>query len=222
MSPEDAFLQAVLEAPDDEVPRLVYADWLEEMGDPRAEFIRLQIEVARITGDEFRLMSLLRRVRQLLRDHQRDWVRPLAHRVEGWEFRRGFVEKVQMTPAADWAEVLALAPIRCIHFYRRHHLSLAEVECFSQSPGLARLTTLKLNTDRGLGNDGAGLLAASPYLRGLRCLDLSNNFIKNDGAQLLAASPYLGGLQTLHLQNNPIGPPGKRALRARFGERVEL
>jgi len=37
------FIDTILERPDDDGPRLVYADWLEERGDPRGEFIRLQI-----------------------------------------------------------------------------------------------------------------------------------------------------------------------------------
>jgi uncharacterized protein (TIGR02996 family) len=45
-------LAAVCEDPDDILPRLAYADWLEENGDPadgaqdRAEFIRLQLSLA--------------------------------------------------------------------------------------------------------------------------------------------------------------------------------
>ena len=44
-----AFLQSIIAAPDDDAPRLVYADWLEEHGgEPeRAEFIRVQCELAR-------------------------------------------------------------------------------------------------------------------------------------------------------------------------------
>ncbi len=38
------FLKAIVEAPDDVAPRLVYADWLDEIGDPRGEFIRVQCE----------------------------------------------------------------------------------------------------------------------------------------------------------------------------------
>jgi uncharacterized protein (TIGR02996 family) len=39
---EDAFLRAILADPDDEAPRLIYSDWLDERGDPRAEFLRLE------------------------------------------------------------------------------------------------------------------------------------------------------------------------------------
>ncbi len=44
MNEHDAFLDAIVSAPDDDFPRLQYADWLEERGDAdRAEFIRLQL-----------------------------------------------------------------------------------------------------------------------------------------------------------------------------------
>lgn len=46
-SPEErSLLSAILATPDDDLPRLVYADWLEEHDDPlRAELIRLQCEI---------------------------------------------------------------------------------------------------------------------------------------------------------------------------------
>ena len=44
-----AFLDAILAHPDDDGPRLVYADWLDEQGQAaRAEFIRVQCELARL------------------------------------------------------------------------------------------------------------------------------------------------------------------------------
>lgn len=50
MTERECLLRAVLENPLNDVPRMVYADWLEENGEPdRAEFVRLQIELAQIT-----------------------------------------------------------------------------------------------------------------------------------------------------------------------------
>jgi uncharacterized protein (TIGR02996 family) len=41
---EMTFVRAIIAAPDDNAPRLIFADWLQEQGyDDRAEFIRLQI-----------------------------------------------------------------------------------------------------------------------------------------------------------------------------------
>lgn len=43
---EQAFLAAVIARPDDDLPRLVMADWLDERGESeRAEFIRVQCEL---------------------------------------------------------------------------------------------------------------------------------------------------------------------------------
>jgi uncharacterized protein (TIGR02996 family) len=40
---------AIVREPEEDTPRLMYADWLEENGDPeRAEFIRLQVELSRM------------------------------------------------------------------------------------------------------------------------------------------------------------------------------
>ena len=42
-----SFLEDILAHPDDDTPRLIFADWLDEQGDSaRAEFIRVQIERA--------------------------------------------------------------------------------------------------------------------------------------------------------------------------------
>ena len=48
MSDRDALLEAVFSNPADDAPRLVYADWLDEHGEPaQAAFIRAQVELAR-------------------------------------------------------------------------------------------------------------------------------------------------------------------------------
>src|SRR5262245_51518143 len=48
MSERDAFLRAITTEPADDTARLVFADWLEEHGEPeRAELIRVQCELCR-------------------------------------------------------------------------------------------------------------------------------------------------------------------------------
>src|SRR5262245_19082210 len=48
MSDEAGLLRAILDHPNDDIHRLVFADWLEENGDPRrAHFIRSQLELAK-------------------------------------------------------------------------------------------------------------------------------------------------------------------------------
>ena len=52
---DDTFLQAILEQPQEEANWLVYADWLEERGDPRAALYRRRRLTNRI-GMEFVLV----------------------------------------------------------------------------------------------------------------------------------------------------------------------
>jgi uncharacterized protein (TIGR02996 family) len=53
MTDREALLRAVCEHPDDDLPRLVLADWLDEHDEPdRAEFIRCEIELARDFGGQ--------------------------------------------------------------------------------------------------------------------------------------------------------------------------
>ncbi len=48
MTDHDALVRAICEHPDDDTPRLIFADFLEESGEPaRAAFVRAQVELAR-------------------------------------------------------------------------------------------------------------------------------------------------------------------------------
>lgn len=47
-----SFLRAIAEEPDDDACRLVFADWLEERGDWRAEFFRLDCRLRVMAEDE--------------------------------------------------------------------------------------------------------------------------------------------------------------------------
>lgn len=48
MDQREAFLASIIENPDDDAPRLIFADWLDENGEAeRAEFVRIQIELAK-------------------------------------------------------------------------------------------------------------------------------------------------------------------------------
>jgi uncharacterized protein (TIGR02996 family) len=62
----DALLQAIIGSPHDDGLRLVYADFLEENGQPdRAAFIRVQIELANLPQADERRASLEAKEREL-------------------------------------------------------------------------------------------------------------------------------------------------------------
>jgi uncharacterized protein (TIGR02996 family) len=70
----DAFLQDIRENPDDDAPRLVFADWLEDNGDPqRADFIRVQCALASMLDDGPRRIELGAREEELLEANALAW-----------------------------------------------------------------------------------------------------------------------------------------------------
>lgn len=46
MTDDEAFVRRIVDGPGDDLPRLVYADWLDERGDPRAAYLRAEHEWA--------------------------------------------------------------------------------------------------------------------------------------------------------------------------------
>lgn len=164
MSDGDALLQAILRFPEDDTPRMIYADRLDEIaGDVvcprcsgegcsahsiaangpcksvsdgrrgRAEFIRVQVELARPTGHGYadcvapfrcdeclRYDELRRRERELLEAHRSTWTNIVpGYTIDAWsldepmlpyvygarcQFRRGFVSSLTLS-AADWLAV---------------------------------------------------------------------------------------------------------------------
>jgi uncharacterized protein (TIGR02996 family) len=118
LSQHEAFLRAIFDAPADDTPRLVYADFLEENGEAdRAELIRAQCELARMPGasDPSRAAALNRRIGELA--SALPWS-PLARQTGQRSFARGFGAKEPIAldaaaladPAAFRAAVVAGAP----------------------------------------------------------------------------------------------------------------
>lgn len=70
---DDAFIAAILEAPCDDSIRLVYADWLEERGDPRAEFLRVELALLNRPSSVDR-DTLTARRRELVKAFAPEWV----------------------------------------------------------------------------------------------------------------------------------------------------
>jgi uncharacterized protein (TIGR02996 family) len=104
-------LAEVYAHPDEDGPRLVYADALAEAGDPRGEFIVLQCERARTGG------APSRRERELLKGFERTWLGALEPVVlkSGVRYERGFVAacrymsgRVDAAQAPEWATVVDL------------------------------------------------------------------------------------------------------------------
>ncbi|MBK7860334.1 MAG: TIGR02996 domain-containing protein [Archangiaceae bacterium] len=93
-----ALLDAVLAAPHDDAPRLVYADWLQERGDARGELILVQCRLQQLRskpGKRPPQVKLLEaRAAELIAAHQREWLAPLMPFIRSATFERGFLSTV--------------------------------------------------------------------------------------------------------------------------------
>ena len=177
MTPDNPFLQALLAEPDDDTLRLAMADWLDEHNEPaRAEFVRVQVELARGVTDRDRRRDLELRQRDLLVAHDAQWVTPLANVLGlrkgqwgGWVFRRGFVEYFHL-PAAlinkHGAKLARLTPVR--ELFLRPCTS-GNVQALCRKPWLVSVTHLYMESVNLNPPAGRALLDCG-YLTNLRVL----------------------------------------------------
>jgi uncharacterized protein (TIGR02996 family) len=200
------FLQHIMAEPEDNTPRLIFADWLEEHGDSaRAELIRVQVERASLPGWDGRHARLALREGALLKKHGRKWKAqlPVIKGVKWGDFRRGFVATatfasftvLRENASACWAA----APIEAITI----RWPRPDEDCESMPP-IAGLRELYTNTSM-VSYDQIMLLAEAPLLSTLRVLTIRDGALGPEGLRLLGTSPHLAGLKALRLPCNFIG-----------------
>lgn len=78
MNDDRAFLAAVMANPRDRLLRLVYADWLDERGDPRGEFLRIQCLLEELPAGADERRQLQERADALQVGLSSDWVAALG------------------------------------------------------------------------------------------------------------------------------------------------
>jgi uncharacterized protein (TIGR02996 family) len=221
MNEGEALLAAILAAPDDDTPRLVYADWLDEHDQPeRAEFIRVQIALAHGST-----LALRAREKVLLALYKAEWLAPLKtageplHGTAHGQFRRGFVEIVWMTALEFVIQAEALFARIPVRELRATKTLSVGFRALLRCPLLARLTGLDFS-DRLFGDRDVWELASSTNVGALRILRLRGCRITDTGALRLAQVKFDCPLRELDVSHNPITTVGLDALRKRYGDAV--
>jgi uncharacterized protein (TIGR02996 family) len=245
MSDEKALLAAIWEHPHEDTPRLMYADWLEERGKPvdvaRAEFIRVQCELARLDEwDEDRRPALKSREEELGKRWAKRWRSHLPKQWKYCEFSRGFPkfdledhtipELLKLTVAA-----LEHAPLSRYH-YNLEGPYLCDIlkwpglqfqELFSpHEPGLPQGWVKKVAACDALRNVselctiGCKLTPAEVRIlldawadRHLPILRLAGK-IGNEGMAVLASHPTAAKIRTLDLRGAGLTTTGIREMCA--------
>jgi uncharacterized protein (TIGR02996 family) len=203
VSLESEALAAVLEAPDDDVPRLAYADLLSAKSDPRGEFIRVQCTLANGELEFLERRALRAQADRLLNEHGARWRRAAGlDDATPIEWRRGFIDAVTLSGeqfAGEVGETLfRTEPVR----HAKLSITTAAVAtAVAQSTHLSSLSSLAL-TGTARAESVRALLAAD--LSSLRGLNLSS-MVDVDSLSRVFEAPSLSYLERLSLSGSDIG-----------------
>ncbi len=215
----DAFVQAIIESPDNDTPRLVFADWLDEHDEAeRAELIRLQCRLHSLPLGSPEFGPLLKRLKPLVQARLDHLLRPLIWLglrfgeqtterdgfLPGWStyhfqavFRRGFVEKITLpgrenirTFARHAEALFRLTPIR--------HLEVTDVRGESETTDQGYPTSYWVPDIDFVNDEDLRSLVQRPEMARLRTLLLRLDLGTKE-ARALADSPFLTARTSLLL-----------------------
>jgi uncharacterized protein (TIGR02996 family) len=228
MTDRDALLRAICDAPDDDAPRLIYADWLDEHGDPRqAEFIRVQIELAQVPEPERESHPLAARQMELWRDlrkwrfHTGNWLS-----FNSSCFHRGFSER-WLGEATEFVRTddqwWKFGPIRTLRLLITTAKSAAIEVADAAMPRaiLGRIFELELMGEK-LHDEWVEHFLRSPHWSVWTSLALDGDHLTDLVCTNLAASPLVSSRCCVHIESRALTDNGRQIMRRAFGPNYSL
>ena len=210
---ENVLERALLDDPDDLAAHSAYADWLGQQGDPRGEFIQVQLALEDPARPAHERKALQERERALLAAHAREWLGGLGDFLVGqqgvdkravknqggyqFQFARGWLDSIRV-PELSVAFARALVRAPQARLLRR---LIIEGELFEEAgdyePGL--------DSPRGTDHPSVHVLLGCPFLTNVRVFHLgepmegeySNCHTSGESAAELVAR--MGRLEELYL-----------------------
>lgn len=234
-----ALIEAIVDRPDEDAPRLLYADHVRDRDAPRAELIAVQCALPRATVESERT-ALRRREFALLQEHKARWLAEVGLQMGEGQFLRGFVEEIELLVerlGVATGDLVQLAPVRQVRILETRIGRISPVADLAGAPLLRRAESLELRDCR-LEADGVRRLFGGAFdrlrrlslrrakldaagvqallegeaLASVTTLDLAGNELRNAGAESLAQSTRLASLERLDLTRNNVADAGASAL----------
>jgi len=216
---ERDLLTAIRADLDDDTPRLACAAWFEENGHPaRAEFIRLQCELARLPFWSERRAALLARSEELLQAESGQWLGALLAKP-------GTGAKVAVSNLGGGAW-MGMRSAEEFYYGREPFLELGfcrgfldEAHCdprtfIAVADALVRHTPVRRVWLRDDGLETLGQVLACEQLREIPVLALSGHSFGSEGMAVLTDSGGLSRLRGLDLSGNELTPDDVERLAA--------
>lgn len=203
---------ALADNPDDLVTHAAYADLLAEEGDPRGEFVRLQLALEDRSQPVDRLLAMEQRASELRREHEESWLGPLAVHICPRLQTRATHESVPDNVTVTWQR-------GWVHRLKIRRLTSDLQDAIAAAPVCRLLADLSIrdNSITVTGRNGlvtlryVGMrtLCESPNVRNLRVVELGRNHASQltafdgDLAELVARTPRL---ERLHVAAERFAP----------------
>lgn len=213
---ERALLDAIIAAPDDDGPRLVHADWLQQQRADwqraRGELVVLQCQLEQSADDAARVTAV-ERERALFEEYAELWCAHLGfsddlhdRTSDLWqlEFWRGFVASVTL-----WTGFLPVLAPKLFALEPVQELTLLDrvphvLQHLHRARYLERLRALALHG--WITAPELEALARSPHVVNLERLELRATAVADTSVLALSRSPSLARLRALVLQGTQHGP----------------
>lgn len=211
---ETTFVRTIAAAGGDSLPRLVFADWLDEHGQPeRAQFVRDQVFEATTPTDCPSRRAAALGASRAERKFARRWAGVVTRHAFDWQFRSGFPDLIGLTATKfrrNSAALFAHTPIRSLLISEL----AGRVDWLRGIPpvnGIDRLSLWGGRLTREHVSPLAEVLRGLPHLT---TLSLLFNNLGDDAVAGIVGSPHFRKLARLELGANPFSQTGRDGLMA--------
>ncbi len=209
MDERRALMAAIIANPDDDTPRLVFADWLQEHGDEhdraRAEFIRLQVETARLPERDKKRKKLDIAAEKLAKEHHATWLAPLT----------AFVHQLSTDPnlisRSSYLGLFERGLLKKLYVESPKFLQKRYQKVFPDALAAVGLETLSFYTPA----TRVGKLPASPVFRWVARIECPA--VDDAAFEALGTSPHFAHISALELTQIKISDSGLRAFAQMTG-----
>jgi len=131
--------KAIFGNPDDLGAHAAYADWLIEQGDPRGEFIQVQLALEAPNKPAAERKNLQKREKELLTAHARQWLGPLAEHPGALDnevnFTRGWIDSLHVR---ELTVNFARAMVRFPNLNLMRQLTIEDIAYYSPTSQYSR------------------------------------------------------------------------------------